>query len=570
MLAATLAVVGVGCSSSVGGGPRDSGGARDAGFTDAGVPDGPADAGFGDAVSADAGVPDGPADAGFGDAVSADAGVPDGPLDIGSADAGFGDAGPAGLSPCIADWPSASRAPRQRTALDTGPPRILWSKKIGDALASISGRLFDNTGLVLAGGHLVFAPGGGPLVIMDKKTGNSTTSAPTFSVIDSDSPATVDEDGNIYSVAMSGVYSFDGAGEVRWRLPTSNQTGGEFAYFYPPALGPDGVLYTVCADGYLRAIGTRDGREIWRQPAQVQGYHSRVMGGAGGAVFMLSGVSGVWAYATKSGANLGEFRTASNQSLSAWIGLWALGWDFQVQFGAICSFDVCGRQRWSTLRDALYEDHSGVIALGERLVATKWDVDSKGQRLTADRMYLYAPDGTVVKGPVSAQGEPYLAGADGTIYTVNCVSSSPKANEIIAYSSDLKELWRLSLGAENQCPGGNGVLDDDGVLYLARGTSGALADGGGRAEIVAIQTQSPGLAESSWPSLRHDNRGTMWLTPLPPLSGSNPAVDTSVPAAVDASIDMSIASNPAMDSSVPTAVDTSIDLPLDRPGQIAE
>jgi hypothetical protein len=47
--------------------------------------------------------------------------------------------------------------------------------------------------------------------------------------------------------------------------------------------------------------------------------------------------------------------------------------------------------------------------------------------------------------------------------------------------------------------------------YLMRG----LTSGDG-VEIVAIQTQSPGLAESSWPSLRHDNRGTMWLTSLPP------------------------------------------------------
>jgi len=45
--------------------------------------------------------------------------------------------------------------------------------------------------------------------------------------------------------------------------------------------------------------------------------------------------------------------------------------------------------------------------------------------------------------------------------------------------------------------------------------------------VLAIQTQSPGLAESSWPSLRRDNRGTMWLTPLPPASSNGPTVDAS-------------------------------------------
>jgi hypothetical protein len=75
---------------------------------------------------------------------------------------------------------------------------------------------------------------------------------------------------------------------------------------------------------------------------------------------------------------------------------------------------------------------------------------------------------------------------------------------------------------------GNVVLDDDGVMYLSRQgeTSGA--------EIIAIQTRSPGLADSSWPSLRHDNRGTAWLVSGAPAAAIDAAT---APEAKDAPID---------------------------------
>jgi hypothetical protein len=93
-------------------------------------------------------------------------------------------------------------------------------------------------------------------------------------------------------------------------------------------------------------------------------------------------------------------------------------------------------------------------------------------------------------------------------------------------------LWRSSSGSV-VAPTWHGVLDDDGVLYLAR----ALSGGDENVETLAIQTQSPGLAESSWPSLRHDNRGTMWLTPLPPLETVDEPTDGAVAGGIDAALD---------------------------------
>jgi outer membrane protein assembly factor BamB len=447
-----------------------------------------------------------------------------GALSCSSSQGGGGTAGDGGrkddaasslLSPCISDWPSAGRVPQARASLQVSAGSILWSREVPNSWG-YHGYLFENSGLVMSKGHLVFAPVARPLILVDKD-GNVSQTDPMPAGYDEASPATVDEDGNLYSVGLSGLYSFDPSGKIRWHLSTANNTGAEFMSFYPPGLSPEGILYAVCGDGLLRAVEARDGKELWRQAADVRTGPSQVMGGGGGAVFLLNGISGVHAYDSRTGQHLGELGIEAHPHLYAFKGWWALGWDFGVQFGALYSFDVCGRLRWSTITDSLYMTSSGIIALAEVLVATQWDIDSSGNRLSPDRMYRYAADGTVVQGPVGRGGEPFLDGADGTIYAVNCAFSSPKANELIAYTSDLKELWRLNLGVSNGCPVGNGVLDDDGVLYLVRSVGGGV----NKAEIVAIQTQSPGLAESSWPSLRHDNRGTMWLAPLgPPKSAS--------------------------------------------------
>jgi hypothetical protein len=65
---------------------------------------------------------------------------------------------------------------------------------------------------------------------------------------------------------------------------------------------------------------------------------------------------------------------------------------------------------------------------------------------------------------------------------------------------------------------GNVVLDDDGVMYLMRSSPNIYGT-----QVIAIQTQSPGLADSSWPSWRHDNRGTAWLVPGSPATGDSDA-----------------------------------------------
>src|SRR5215212_2009744 len=72
------------------------------------------------------------------------------------------------------------------------------------------------------------------------------------------------------------------------------------------------------------------------------------------------------------------------------------------------------------------------------------------------------------------------------------------SSSLVALSPALETLWTLDL------PGvfrnyATAVMADDGILYAQMSTSAGN-------EIIAVQTTSPGLASSSWPSRRHANR----------------------------------------------------------------
>ena len=168
-----------------------------------------------------------------------------------------------------------------------------------------------------------------------------------------------------------------------------------------------------------------------------------------------------------------------------------------------------------------------MIVAGELLVvATSTQVGT---------LLLFDMNGNTITGPVAAEGRPLVAGADGTIYTVGCQASqqvgTPATNWILAYSSDLAELWRFDLGG-GSCLGmtGSVVLDEDGVMYLMRSSPNTSGT-----QVMAIQTRSPGLADSSWPSWRHDNRGTAWL--VPGTAGSTTSGDADVSDAEDAPLE---------------------------------
>ena len=103
------------------------------------------------------------------------------------------------------------------------------------------------------------------------------------------------------------------------------------------------------------------------------------------------------------------------------------------------------------------------------------------------------------------RGTPSSLGADGTLYTTHCspVDGGTSTVTVTAYSPTLDELWAIDIGSP--CSYSGTALADDGVLYFARNETSRL-------EIIAIQTASPGLAPTAWPTHFHDNRRTGWLS----------------------------------------------------------
>jgi hypothetical protein len=325
----------------------------------------------------------------------------------------------------------------------------------------------------------------------------------------------------------------DSASKPRWYQPYGAAPPETGPTPGPLVLSPDGVLYGVARDYNLRAMRAKDGSEIWSQATESwNGDLAQVLGGAGGAVFVQTYASGVQVYDAKTGAHLGTLETTDGRPIGGYRGAWCLGWGFGISFDDSFVLDPCGKQRWSYWGGRSRGVDSGIIALGELLVTSSFQTDSNGTPETPSSITLYDSEGQIKVGPLTRDGQPYLAGADGTIYTVYCQYAPQRTNQLIAYSPDLTELWRLDLGGANGgCPAGNGVLDSDGVLYLVRMGEGTEID------LLAIQTRSPGLADSSWPSLRHDNRGTGWLppwTPPPDAGQSSTGSDADVSDAVDA------------------------------------
>jgi hypothetical protein len=87
------------------------------------------------------------------------------------------------------------------------------------------------------------------------------------------------------------------------------------------------------------------------------------------------------------------------------------------------------------------------------------------------------------------------------VYAINLNAPTPPST-LVALSPAVETLWTHDL------PGvfGNyatAVLADDGILYAQMTTNAGN-------EIIAIETTSPGLASSSWPTRRHDNRSSNW------------------------------------------------------------
>jgi outer membrane protein assembly factor BamB len=443
---------------------------------------------------------------------------------------------PVKLSSCITDWPKGPDVPPALAApLDVEAPRVLWRKPIhGDVMNNLP----DGIGLVLSGRNLAAATLMG-ITVVDKEGNYTELTGWTASHFNRASSPTTDPAGNIYFTAPSGTYALTADGKAKWaqregRVPYGEGMEGP-SFGTALALDPNGILYGASNDGQLRAFRSSDGVVLWRarptllDPSEAS--YSFVLGGAGTVLFVQAGRECIVVFETRTGRELGRLRHDDGSEVRTFVFRWALGFTGTI-FAGFSFLDNCGRVKWRYLLPqqndrSSYDLWGAVLGLPERYAALIQAFDSDGYAIPGtNAMYYYDPEGTAGVGPKPNRGFPIAVGADGTLYTVSCRGTDPPENRLYAYTPALDELWLLNLGKNSWCPLGNGVLDSDGVLYFA-----IPNEDGGTTDVMAIQTKSPGLAPSAWPMLRHDNRGTMWLTSPSsesPVDGGTPVTDAAM------------------------------------------
>lgn len=419
-------------------------------------------------------------------------------------------------SMCVGDWVVPAEPPVYADSLVVDAPKVLWSLRFPGSPT------YEGGGPVLAGEKLALTTAARVLLI--SKDGSSTKDVtdtlPGISGADVPwSDPTADSDGNLYVVGQPGIGSLTSAGQLRWVKSFAEKNPVEYGEghihvpsYFPAILSPAGVLYAVASDERLHALRSRDGQELWSTPAPIPASNDRsyVVGGGGSHVMLYKAGVGQYIVDATTGTGVGPMRL--------WCGgadVGGYGFTIANQCGSddltYASCPLPTHPNGSPRVERAY--HGYLTAPGERLVMYDFALDNHGYETDPRTITLYDRGGSIAVGPAVVHGSPTLVGADGTIYTMvwaaSGVPDSACALRIIAYSRDLTETWRIDV--PSGCLSIYGVvLDRDGVLYVSTDDFSAEA-----MNLYAIQTRSPGLARSSWPSRRHDNQGTHWMVPPP-------------------------------------------------------
>jgi hypothetical protein len=399
---------------------------------------------------------------------------------------------------CISDWPSPS-AGQVRPELIGRTPNVMWSKKVA-SLVGTSNQVVMSRGAV-------GLTAGSSLIVVNK----ATVTAKVFTIPQGDRlAATIVSADDHFLLAGRSAYAVDEAGNAAWSVPLG---GG-------PPIGSEsamcGLLYSrklatlmaVCNNGSMYGISTRDGGKlIWSTPLYSEGLFDVKPGPS------VGGVAVVRFGPRHSEAGSQVFDPASGRRLGAAAGPELTPWSVSSQgllatSPSLALLDECGRTRWRSESSLGVQVPMVIGVPGERVFVYE-RIEGAPARLGM----VSAADGSRLAGP-TASGTPVAAGADGTFYAVSCDNASLSGSEgavapdLVAYTPELTEKWRLSLpvppllGKYYGCPRAGVALDDNGVMYLAVESDGTY--------LVAVQTGSPGPAATSWPLRFGGQTGSLW------------------------------------------------------------
>jgi outer membrane protein assembly factor BamB len=411
-------------------------------------------------------------------------------------DAGDGPAAPGGECAGRRSTPTAP-LPRSR--------RVLWSRPIASLGVKSQVAITDARVAVSAGATLFLFDHKGRPRGRWRNPSQAQISAPTAG-----------PDGSFF-VASDVAARVAADGRQRWArsLRTDDVFHGPASR--PLLLDPAGRLYSLQPDGLVQALSARDGAPLWRRTldADVSRGH-QLIGGVPGLLVANGGDGRMFRLAASQGEPVAPSPAQGGRARFANA---VLG-DGGILFGETSP---------AGLRVGL-EQATGELAWVLDAPADRWMVPALVNHQN-DVLFLEAAQprgqgGTEHFAPVSCAGarlprvalDPgpdayfgaFALGADGTIYALTFPSSRTNGGvQLVVLGSDYRRLWehRFPDHGVAAATGTALVIADDGVLYLAL----QAKDFTGR--LYAIQTTSPGLADTRLASARLDGQGTGWARP---------------------------------------------------------
>jgi outer membrane protein assembly factor BamB len=375
-----------------------------------------------------------------------------------------------------------------------GRPSILWHSELG------AGAVPFVPGVALSGDHVV-ASSGASWSALDRATGAIVFSRSTSPANYSLGAPVVGQDGRIYVQSDVRLYAYSGAGDVLWThdLDRAVSAEPELGHFAPTLVGEQLVL--PLSFNVARAVGW-NGEAIWvaekDQPVPAFAVGHWALGYDGSTSFVTD---------LRTAHQSGALRDASGRGMVFLTVLGGRGIVTAVEEADGLRFvliDTCGNPQWSTKLDgrgwSAPAAHA-VVGPGENIYVQLLRVDEKGSLIRPSSIVAIDPSGKVVGGPTARKEAPWLVGADGILYAAE-FRSGRASSTITALTPGLVEKWSVEVPGDLP-QDASAALAGDGVLYMQ------VASASG-SSVVALKTGSPGLARSSWPALRHDNRATNW------------------------------------------------------------
>jgi len=389
---------------------------------------------------------------------------------------------------CIENWPVDPKATPSPSLTVDNAGQVLWTKEV-------PGESFKGP-LAMAGDRMAYLSGN-TLFLLDTE-GNFVYSFQD-PALTGNGPPVADTEGNFYFGATN-VISITSEGGPRWRFQLGPDiAGSETTYTSQLTLSPDGILYFSATDGFLYAVKASDGELVWKRQVGISKHGPMpfvVTIGIGDTLFTERG------HYNATTGDISASPVVDGTDYLIWIASFSsliISYlDLENYSFRIHAVDRCSEPKWSFPTDK-YMD----------IVLAGFDDSLVG--IYGEEAFIYSATGEQQAGPAPLDFHyyPKAIGADGTLYYTYCTELYNKdAGEmsVQAYSPSLELLWSVELG--KPCLDAPPVLADDGVLYVLRSKKEQSPP---HLELTAIQTASPGLANTAYPTIRSNNRRTGWI-----------------------------------------------------------